>query len=283
MQARAGNTHPTTNHSKSDGDMNLKFKLVLGTMCALLSGLFLSNAALGQNLPDGKGKAEFIHNCTACHGADMVTNAKKTKAEWRKSVDDMAARGTDGTKQDIDNAYLYLATNFATDRSAPATSAPSTMTPSTAAATAPLTSSQIEQAKSLITQSECLACHRIEGQGGYTGPALNGVGSRRTPDQIRAAIVTPKPTLDPANDLVHLTTTDGKTVTGRILSQNDQTVQVIDTSGKTATYTKQDLTEFKTIDTNPMPPYSGRIAGDDLDTLVRYLSSLPPVQDNAQK
>jgi putative heme-binding domain-containing protein len=258
--------------------MNLKFKLVLGTTYALLSGLSLSHAALGQNLPEGKGKAEFIHNCTACHRADMVTDAKKTKAEWRKSVDDMAARGADGTKQDIDNAYLYLATNFATDKSAPAMPAAST-----SAAAAPLNSSEIEQAKSLITQSECLGCHRIQNQGGYTGPALNGVGTRRTPDQIRAAIVSPKPTLDPANDLIRLTTADGKTLTGRILSQDDHTVQVIDTSGKTATYSKSELTQFKIIDTNPMPSYAGRIAGDDLDTLVRYLTSLPPVQESAQK
>ena len=263
--------------------MNLKFKLVLGTMCAFLCGLCLSNTAFGQNLPDGKGKAEFIHNCTACHRADMVTVAKKTKVEWRKSVDDMAARGTDGTKQDIDNAYLYLATNFATDKSAPATPAASTTSPSTPTATAPLSSSEIEQAKSLITQSECLACHQIQGQGGYTGPSLNGVGSRRTPDQIRAAIVTPKPTLDPANDLVRLSTADGKTLTGRILSQNDDNVQVMDTSGKVATYSKSDLTLFTIIDTNPMPPYAGRIAGDDLDTLVRYLSSLPPIAETAQK
>src|SRR5665213_645592 len=103
--------------------MNQRFKLVFGAMCALLC---LSHAALAQNLPDGKGKAEFIHNCTACHRADMVTVAKKTKAEWRKSVDDMAARGADGSKQDIDNAYLYLATNFATDRSTPAASSTST-------------------------------------------------------------------------------------------------------------------------------------------------------------
>ncbi|MDW5265215.1 MULTISPECIES: c-type cytochrome [Acidobacteriaceae] len=258
--------------------MNQKNKLVFGAMCALLCGLCLSNPALGQNLPDGKGKAEFIHNCTACHRADMVTVAKKTKVEWRKSVDDMAARGTDGTPQDIDNAYLYLATYFATDKSAQATAAPST-----SGAATPLSSSEIEQAKSLITQSECLACHQIQGQGGYTGPSLNGVGARRTPDQIRAAIVTPKPTLDPANDLVRLSTADGKTVTGRILSQDDHTVQVMDTSGKTATYSKSDLTLFTIIDTNPMPPYGGRIAGDDLDTLVRYLSSLPSTNEGAQK
>lgn len=110
--------------------MNQKFKLVFGTTCALLCGLCISNAAFGQALPDGKGKAEFVHNCTACHRADMVTDAKKTKAEWRKSVDEMAARGTDGTKEDIDNVYLYLSTYFAIDKSASAMAAPSTTPPS---------------------------------------------------------------------------------------------------------------------------------------------------------
>jgi putative heme-binding domain-containing protein len=266
--------------------MDQKFKLVFGAMCALFCGLCISNAAFGQALPDGKGKAEFVHNCTACHGADMVTKSRKTPEEWRKSVDDMAARGTDGTKEDIDNVYLYLSTNFALDKPdkpAPTTAAPSTAPPSTSGTAAPLNSSEIEQAKSLITQSDCLACHRIQEQGAYTGPALNGVGARRTPDEIRAAIVTPKPTLDPGNDLVRLTTADGKTLTGRILSQDDHNVQVIDTSGKVATYSKPELTQFTVIDTNPMPSYGGRIAGDDLDDLVRYLGSLPSVNESAQK
>jgi putative heme-binding domain-containing protein len=262
--------------------MNQRFKLVFGAMWALFCGLSLSNAAFGQNLPDAKGKAEFIHNCTACHGADMVTNAKKTKAEWRKSVDDMAARGTDGTKQDIDNVYLYLATNFALDKSTTDTPASSATPPSVSSAVAPLNSSEIEQAKSLITENDCLSCHRVQEQGGYTGPALNGVGGRRTPDQIRAAIVSPKPTLDPGHDLVRLTTADGKTLTGRILSQDDHIVRVIDMSGQVAIYSKPQLRQLTIIDTNPMPSYGGRITGDDLDDLVRYLDSLPSMNKSAQ-
>jgi len=263
--------------------MGHKFKLTFGTICALWCGLCLSNTAFGQNLPDGKGKAEFIHNCTACHRADMVTNARKTPAAWRKTVDEMAARGTDGTKQDIDNVYVYLSTNFALDQSTPTEAPPSTAPPSTSSTAAPLNSSEIEQAKSLITQNDCLACHRVQEQGGYTGPALNGVGARRTPDEIRAAVVSPKPTLDPGNDLVRLTTADGKTLTGRILSQDGHNVRVIDMSGQVATYSKPELRQFTIIDTNPMPSYAGRIAGDDLDDLVRYLSSLPSINESAQK
>src|SRR5215470_11256840 len=92
--------------------MNHKLKVVLGA-CTFLCGLCLSNQACGQTLPDGKGKAEFVHNCTACHRASMVVRVRKTPDDWRKSVDEMAARGTDGTKEDLDNVVLYLDTYFA--------------------------------------------------------------------------------------------------------------------------------------------------------------------------
>src|SRR5580698_10828797 len=93
--------------------MNRKLQIVFG---AILCGLCLSIAASAQkNLPDGAGKAEFIHNCLDCHSAGMVLRAKKTPDEWRKNVDDMAARGTDGSKEDIDKVVLYLDKYFATD------------------------------------------------------------------------------------------------------------------------------------------------------------------------
>src|SRR5580698_3228982 len=114
--------------------MDRKFQLVLGAICVLLCGLCLSSAAFAQNLPDGTGKAEFIHNCLDCHSAGMVLRAKKTPDEWRKNVDDMAARGSDGSKEDIDNVVLYLDKYFATD-SPGSTTAPST-TPSATSASA---------------------------------------------------------------------------------------------------------------------------------------------------
>jgi mono/diheme cytochrome c family protein len=177
--------------------MDQKFKLVFGAMCALWCGVCISKEASCQTLPDGKGKAEFIHNCTACHRADLVTRVKKTPEEWRKSVDEMAARGTDGSKEDLDNVVLYLVTNFGTDKSGSAAATQSTTPSSTSGAPAVLNSSEIERAKRVITENDCLACHRIEKQGTYIGPSLNGVGARRTTDEIRTAIVSPHPTHDP--------------------------------------------------------------------------------------
>jgi hypothetical protein len=99
--------------------MGQKRRIVLGTASVLLCSF--PAYAQAVVLPDGKGKAEFVHNCVGvCHRAEMVVASRKTPEDWRKSVDDMAARGTDGTKEDLDNVVLYLVTNYSTGKGAPA-------------------------------------------------------------------------------------------------------------------------------------------------------------------
>jgi putative heme-binding domain-containing protein len=263
--------------------MDQKSKLVPEMLCVFLCLLCLLKEAQGQALPDGKGKAEFVHNCTACHRADMVTRVKKTPDEWRKSVDEMAARGTDGSKEDLDNAYLYLVQNYSADKVGPTAATQSRTASSNSGGPASPDSSEIERVRRVIAQTGCLACHRIELQGAYSGPTLNGIAARRTADEIRAAIVSPHPTVDPINNLARLTTADGKTIVGRLLSQDDQQVRVISSTGEVATYLKQGLSEFTIISTNSMPSYERKITGEDLDGLVRYLRSLPALPENVSK
>ena len=42
--------------------------------------------------------------------------------------------------------------------------------------------------KQEFTDSKCLVCHQIAGEGNKKGAALDGVGAKLTPDQIRAWI-----------------------------------------------------------------------------------------------
>ena len=65
---------------------------------------------------------------------------------------------------------------------------------STPADSAPQDASGPDRAKSIIANNNCLTCHRIGGEGGDIGPSLNGVGTRRTPDQIQAVILHPPQT-----------------------------------------------------------------------------------------
>ncbi len=54
------------------------------------------------------------------------------------------------------------------------------------------------RARELINALGCKGCHRINGDGGNLGPALDKVGSRLTTGQIRAKLIAPKQA-DPAS------------------------------------------------------------------------------------
>ena len=118
---------------KTDAEMNQNLKLALGTLCAL----FLAGAAYGQNhnLPDGKGKAELIRGCTDCHSANLVVQKRRTPEDWRKVVNDMAARTSESTPKDVDNIVRYLNTNFGIKKTG-TTAAPQSTSPSASGAAA---------------------------------------------------------------------------------------------------------------------------------------------------
>jgi hypothetical protein len=107
------------------------WKVTFGVVCALL----LSTAAYGQKLPDGKGKAELIRGCTDCHSTNLVVQKRRTPEDWKKVVNDMAARGSQSTPKDIDNIIRYLNTNFGIKKAGP-TAAPQSASPSASGAAA---------------------------------------------------------------------------------------------------------------------------------------------------
>jgi mono/diheme cytochrome c family protein len=47
------------------------------------------------------------------------------------------------------------------------------------------------QGKELVQSNGCANCHKIEGKGGSIGPALDGIGSRMSDEQIHQMIVNP--------------------------------------------------------------------------------------------
>jgi competence protein ComEA len=70
------------------------------------------NAAQGDNLPEGKGKAPFVRICGNCHGLEQVTSSKYSKQQWTFVVDDMVSRGAEGTDEEVNSIVGYLSRNF---------------------------------------------------------------------------------------------------------------------------------------------------------------------------
>ena len=75
-----------------------------------------------------------------------------------------------------------------------AVSAPVAQAAAAPGATTTPDASNGDHMKSVVANNNCLLCHRVGREGGEIGPSLNGVGTRRTADQIRAAIVSPPKT-----------------------------------------------------------------------------------------
>lgn len=176
---------------------------------AFASGL--ASEALIRITFDGKGGAQVADRW------DMGRRARDVE---------VAPDGALWMIEDAKSGGLFRLTPLGMAVSAPAAQpATQASTPSSSGAQP---ASNPEDVKSIIANNNCLTCHRIGGDGGDIGPSLNGVGRRRTPDQIRAAIVSPPRT----------------------------------TSAGTP---------------NPLPSYQNKMADEDLQRLVHYLSTLPPL------
>jgi putative heme-binding domain-containing protein len=249
--------------------------VILGSI-ACLTTAFTANA---QSPPAGNGKADFQRICSGCHSEDRAISQRMTRAEWAAVVSDMVARGAQGSSEELDNVVSYLSLNFGKSNASPSPSSAarahtSPSVPQVAVEENPLSAEEISKAKSLIQENGCLSCHRVGEAGSYLGPDLDGVGAHHSPEQLHAALQSPKKEVLPENRTVRLVTSDGKMVTGRLLNQDAFSVQLIDSSGQLRSFARSGLREFTIVTTNRMPSYADKLSAQDIDDLVRYLSSL---------
>lgn len=101
---------------------------------------------------------------------------------------------------------------------------------------------------------QCVRCHSIGGRGGAVGPSLTTIGDELTREQLLQALIEPSARLAPGFGVVTLTLKDGQTVTGTLLHESDQ------------------LLELKTSEAEPLKVAVARIAKRD-----NMPSSMPPM------
>ena len=89
-------------------------------------------AAKKTALPDGPGKAEAERVCSACHAPNVFTHQRHDQAGWSTVINNMIAKGADGSDDDFAKILAYLVANFGPDVPLPAdsgTPAPAKTTP----------------------------------------------------------------------------------------------------------------------------------------------------------
>lgn len=127
------------------------------------------------------------------------------------------------------------------------------------------------------TKGSCASCHRIDGLGSRVGPDLSRVASSRRTNELETALTNPAADVQPQNRFYRVVLKDGTTVTGRLLSHDTFTVQLIDMKEQLRSFIKADAREHGFIDT-PMPSFTGRLTPQEIADVVAYLQTLkaPP-------
>lgn len=97
--------------------------------------------------------------CSACHGLDLATDQKKTKAEWTDTVERMAGYGAEMTKEQKDQIITYLVAHFGAAADAPKAEAKANAN-ANANAKGELDASMMpEGSGKAVILRECTTCH----------------------------------------------------------------------------------------------------------------------------
>ena len=83
-----------------------------------------------------------------------------------------------------------------------------------------------ENGRNAYRAAQCDKCHRLDWEGGTTGPDLTGVGNRFSPLYILEALLVPSKVIPDTYQNTVISTDDGRVITGRIIANNGGFLQV---------------------------------------------------------
>lgn len=123
----------------------------------------------------------------------------------------------------------------------------------------------------------CPQCHTIGGQGGFAGPDLTAIGAMRATRFLRESIVEPNRDIPLDYRTVTITTTQGKTISGIHLNEDEYSLHLRTIGGSLHSFLKTELKEIQLPRTSLMPAYN-TLPRADLENLIAYLRTLRGAQ-----
>lgn len=134
-----------------------------------------------------------------------------------------------------------------------------------------------DNGKKIFTLAQCFKCHRMEGQGGYVGPDLAGIGRRYSRQDLLESLVDPNRVISDQYQSTRFLMTDGKSIVGRVvnLSGNDFLVQTDMLNPSILTPVNVDQIEERTPSKVSMMPEGllNTLSKDEVLDLMAYIRS----------
>lgn len=123
-----------------------------------------------------------------------------------------------------------------------------------------------------VFTATCAVCHTFNGAGGKVGPDLTGIAAKpRT--EILTDILDPNRSVEANYRLWNVATKDGETLSGRLETETQTTVEILDTTGNKHVVQRKDIASLQGLPTSIMPTGFEALPPDDIKALLEYLTS----------
>jgi putative heme-binding domain-containing protein len=216
------------------------------------------------------GERAFRNSCANCHGpdGDVIAGIDLGRGQFRRQMsDDDLVRiirtgipntpmpATSMTVEQAQKIVAYLRSTAATRRAGSGTG------------------DATRGRATFDGKGGCTACHSVGGAGSGVGPDLTRIGALRGALELQRSLVEPAADVQATNRFYRVVLKDGTTVTGRLLTHDTFTVQMLDTKERLRSFVKSDLRQHGFLDT-PMPSYQTTLTAQEIADVVSYLVSL---------
>src|SRR3954468_19075671 len=208
------------------------------------------NPLTGDVQSIAKGAVLFRQECVFCHGVgahggmrgpDLTTGSWThggTDADLRQTITDGVA-GTAMPPNNLKAEEIWQIVSYlrTVQQAAP-----------------PAVGDQARGETLFFGTARCSTCHIVSGRGGRLGPELTTVGSARSRAYLVESLREPGKQLTEIRglgeatqkfDTVTAVTTDGQTIVGVPLNEDTFSIQMMDTSERVHTFTKNTLKSFR--------------------------------------
>lgn len=122
----------------------------------------------------------------------------------------------------------------------------------------------------IIFTTTCAVCHTFNGQGGKVGPDLSGIGARDR-SEILTDILDPNRSVEANYRLWNVTTKGGDTYSGRLETETQTTVEILDTTAQKHVIARNEITAMEGLQTSIMPAGFEALPENDIKALLEYI------------
>lgn len=132
-----------------------------------------------------------------------------------------------------------------------------------------------ERGKELFTIKTCASCHVIGDTAVRKAPDLTGIGKKQSKEVLLGNILNPSQTFAQGFETWTIATIDGEILTGTIAVESDQSLQLIDSAGKSIELPIEDIEARKKAEVSAMPKgLIDTLAPQQVADLLEYISTL---------